>query len=631
MVGTVQAHEKGFGFFVPEDGSPDAFLPPNEMRNILNGDKVRAEIFPDPRKPERFNARFIEMVERKNRTVVGLLSKSNGRLILKPDDQKLPSEVAIEPTAMKTEIGQKALLEITQWPPQHAIRGKIIEILGFASDPGVEIKSVIRKHQWPDHFPKTVETEAHRFPADPEERDYQGRLDLRRLPLLTIDGADAKDFDDAISLEKTQTGHWRLGVHIADVSHYVTPDSPLDKEARSRATSLYLADRVLPMLPHGLSDGLCSLREAVPRLTLSAFMEYDSQGQVIKTHFAPSVIQSSRRGIYKEVQMVLDGSASPEIEKKYSHLNPMLFEMRDLSRLIRKQRSHKGALDFNFPEVKAVMDAEGRVAGVIRLERLETHKMIEDFMVSANEAVATFLWEKKIPAMYRIHEPPSPMDLEELVAFLKAYHIPHKHLDLSTPKGFQDLLTSVKGEPLEPVVSTLSLRSLKLAVYSTQNLGHFGLGLDSYCHFTSPIRRYPDLVVHRSLKKALNDPGGMAKAEGMLLQASHCSLQERAAEKAERECQKLLQLRFMEDKVGLTFTGVFRHVTAYGAYLEIQPFGVEGFLLLEKLGDGYRFDAQGLCLSTQNGSHLRLGDSMIVKINSIDRIFQRMILEPSRA
>jgi ribonuclease R len=629
VVGTVQAHEKGFGFFVPEDGSPDAFLPPHEMRSILNGDKVKAEIFPDPRQPERFNAHFIEMVERKNRTLVGVLSKQKGLFVLRPDDPKLPAEVPVEMTHMKAEIGQKAVLEITHWPPHHPLKGRLIEILGFAADPGVEIKSVIRKHQWPESFSKSVESEAHRYPADPGEEDFKDRLDLRKLLTLTIDGADAKDYDDAISLEKRPNGHMRLGVHIADVSHYVTPDSPIDKEGKARATSLYLTDRVLPMLPHSLSDGLCSLREDVPRLAMTAFMDYDPQGHVVKTEFSPSVIQSARRGIYKEVQEVLDGTAPPELERKYVRLKPMLFEMRDLSRQIRKHRGEKGALDFDFPEVKAVMDAEGRVVGVIRLERLETHRMIEDFMVSANEAVATFLWEKKIPAMYRIHEPPSPMDLEDLIAFLRAYHIAHKHLDLSSPKGLQDLLTSMKGEPLEPVVSVLALRSLKLAVYSTQNLGHFGLGLDSYCHFTSPIRRYPDLVVHRSLKKALGAPGGVAKGDGMAAQASHCSLQERAAEKAERECQKLLQLRFMEDKVGLSFTGIFRHVTSYGAYLEIQPFGVEGFLPLEKLGQGYRYDAQGLCLSTESGTHLRLGDSMIVKIHSIDRIFQRMLLEPS--
>jgi ribonuclease R len=631
VVGTVQAHEKGFGFLVPEDGTPDAFLPPPEMRNILNGDKVKVEIFPDPRQPDRFNARFISMVERKNRTIVGVLTKTHGNFILRPDDPKLPTEVPVELGAMKADSGQKAVLEVTHWPPHQQLKGRLIEILGFASDPGVEIKSVIRKHQWPESFSKHVETEAHRYPADPTEEDFRDRLDLRKLLTLTIDGADAKDYDDAISLEKRPNGHYRLGVHIADVSHYVTPDSPIDKEGRARATSLYLADRVLPMLPHSLSDGLCSLREDVPRLAMTAFMEYDPQGHVVRTEFAPSVIKSARRGIYKEVQQILDGTAAPPMEQKYAHLKPMLFEMRDLSRLIRKQRNLKGALDFDFPEVKAVLDPEGRVAGVISLERLETHRLIEDFMVAANEAVATFLWEKKIPAMYRIHEPPSPLDLEDLIAFLRAYHISFKHLALSTPKGLQDLLTSMRGEPLEPVVSILALRSLKLAVYSTQNLGHFGLGLESYCHFTSPIRRYPDLVVHRSLKKALGAPGGVAKGEGMAVQASHCSLQERAAEKAERECQKLLQLRFMEDKVGLSFTGVFRHVTQYGAYLEIQPFGVEGFLPLEKFGQGYKYDAQGLCLSTALGSHLRLGDSMIVTIYSIDRILQRMILEPSRA
>ncbi|HEY5037819.1 MAG TPA: RNB domain-containing ribonuclease, partial [bacterium] len=377
-----------------------------------------------------------------------------------------------------------------------------------------------------------------------------------------------------ISLEKDSKGHYRLGVHIADVSHYVRGGTPLDDEAKGRSTSLYLADRVLPMLPHSLSDGLCSLKEGVPRLTMSAFITYDSSGRFIHADFAQTVIQSGRRGIYEEVQQVLDRKANPEVQARYAPFEPTLREMLKLSRLIRKQREITGSLDFNFPEVRAVLDGSGRAIDVRKKDRLESHKLIEDFMVAANEAVATQLDRLKIPTIYRIHEPPGPQDLEELVAFLGAYHIPFKKFDLETPKGLQSLLSSVKGGHFEPVVSNLALRSLKLAVYSTRNAGHFGLALDSYCHFTSPIRRYPDLMVHRSLKKAVGKEKADSTHSNEKL-AIHCSLQERVAEKAERESQKILQLRFMENKVGQAFEGEVRHLTAHGLFMELNPYGIE--------------------------------------------------------
>ena len=596
------------------------------MAQVLDRDTIKARVFPDPRNPERFNAEFLSIIKRARETMVGTLVRDEGHLFLKPDELRVQKWVATRPGQIRHQVGQKAVVKITRWPSQDArMEGDLVEVLGFPDDPGVDIQVVVRKYQWPERFHQAVETQAAQFPENPAERDFAGRRDLRKVPILTIDGPDAKDFDDAISLERTPSGNYRLGVHIADVSHYVQEDSPLDQEARTRATSVYLADRVIPMLPHSLSDGLCSLREGVPRLTLSAFLEYDQDGKSLGAEFAPTVIQSTRRGIYGEVQQVLENEASPDVASKYESLKPMLGQMRDLARLIRRRREQNGSLDFDFPEVRAVLNSEGRVVDVRKLERLGTHMLIEDFMVAANEAVADYLSRQKIPSVYRIHEPPTPRDLEDLTTFLRAYRVPFKNLDLTTPPGLRSLLESVKGHSLEPVISTLALRSLKLAVYATRNAGHFGLGLKSYCHFTSPIRRYPDLVVHRSLKKALQAAAGKSTHAYDKL-SLHCSLQERTAEKMERETQKLMQLRFMANKIGGVYEGPIRHMTAYGAFVELNPYGIEGFLSLDSLGSGFVFEPGSLIMRNRRGDTLHYGDVLKVKVESVDAAFQRLVL-----
>ncbi len=626
--GAVQANEKGFGFFIPDDESPDAFLPPHEMRTLVHGDTIRAKVFPDPWKPGRFNAKLVAVVKRASPTIVGTLLSQPSRLALQPDNPKIPVLIHLNHSRVAGKPGQKAVVRVTQWPGAGGpMEGQIEEILGFPNDPGVDMKSVIRKYQWPERFSQELENHAGSRPENPTEMDWAGRLDLQRVPILTIDGKDAKDFDDAISLEVLPNGHFRLGVHIADVSHYVGDGAPLDQEAQSRATSVYLPDRVLPMLPHSLSDGLCSLREGVPRLTMSAFLDYDHAGHLLKTDFAASVIQSARRGIYEEVQAFLDKTAPPEIRAKYENLEPTLRNMVKLSRLIRQSRADNGPLDFDFPEVKADVDAEGLPVNIRKVERLESHKIIEDFMIAANEAVATHLSRLNVPTLYRVHEPPTESDLEDLKNFLAAYSIPFRKLNLSTPQGLRALLASLKGEPLEPVVSMLTLRSLKLAAYSTKNLGHFGLALKSYCHFTSPIRRYPDLVVHRSLKHALQAHGHASKANYGKL-ALQCSTQERVAEKMERESQKMKQLKFMESRLNQVFDGAIRGLTPYGAYVELEPYGVEGFLpLANLLDDDYDFDPKAMVLRGRRGSRLTLGEPLRVKTLSVDTTFQRLLLQ----
>ena len=626
LIGKVQANEKGFGFFIPEDGSPDAFVPPREMRGILNGDTVKAKVGKDSFKEGKFSATILSVVKRAHEEMVGTLLKERGELYLKPDDFRVTQPIHLIRGPLKGQAGQKAVVLITKWPGDGPMEGRLVEILGFPDEPGVDIKSVIRKYQWPDFFPKPVESQVVGLPENPSETDWQGRLDLRKMLVMTIDGADAKDFDDAISLEVSKTGNYQLGVHIADVSHYVKEGTPLNEESQDRATSLYLADRVLPMLPHSLSDGLCSLKEGVPRLTLSAFLTYSPTGEFIKAGFAQTVIQSRCRGIYEEVQQFLDGTGTPEINSKYAPFKVPLADMVKVAGFIRKQREASGSLDFDFPEVRAVI-ANGKVVDVRKKERLETHRLIEDFMVAANEAVATHLENSKIPAVYRIHEPPDASDIEELTTFLGAYRIPFKGMDFTTPIGLQTLLKSVKGGPYETVVSSLALRSLKLAVYSTHNAGHFGLALKSYCHFTSPIRRFPDLIVHRALKKALQKEKNISPSKPLDKIALHSSEQERLAEKAERESQKILQLRFMENKVGQKFEGPVRHLTPYGAYVELNPYGIEGFLPLENIKDDlYLLDASNLVLRGKRGAKIQLGDVLKVEVLSVDMVFQRLLL-----
>lgn len=628
LEGKVQANEKGFGFFIPADDThEDAFIPPRLMEGILDGDIVRARVQIDRYKAGKFIVESLELLKRSHNTVVGTLMSETGKTFLRPDDTRLPLALVQKGPIPPVE-GQKAVLRITEWPGEgrRIMAGILEELLGFPGEPGVDIKSVIRKYEWPESFPLAVMDQVAHFPADPTPQDWEGRMDLRHLQILTIDGKDAKDFDDAISLERLANGRIRLGVHIADVSHYVSEGSPLDVEAFARSTSLYLADRVLPMLPQALSDGLCSLREGVPRLTVSAFLTYSAQGKLQGTEFRNTVIQSARRGIYEEVQAFLDGKASPEVYAKYEAFGGMLRDMVHLSRAIRKDREHKGSLDFDFPEVRAIIE-NGKIVGVQRKERLETHRLIEDFMVAANEAVATFLDGKHAPALYRIHEAPEPRDLEDLTTFLDAYHIPHKGLDLSTPPGMQKLIKSVQGGPWQAPVSTLSLRSLKLAVYATRNAGHFGLGLDSYCHFTSPIRRYPDLIVHRAIKKARLSSNPVPKDRRLDKMALQTSEQERKAEKAERESQRILQLRFMEGQVGKTFPGTVRHLTAHGAFVELEPLGIEGFLPMESLTDDlYTFTEASLSLNGKRGGRILIGDKMTVSVANVDMVLQRMTL-----
>ncbi len=627
-VGIVHLHERGFGFLVPLDGSPDAFMPPREVRDVMHGDTIKARVAPDPRKEGKLSATFLSIIKRGRQTLVGVLSKEHGHLILRPSDPRFEDPVRLLPGRVQGQPGQAAVVRITTWPaPGRSLQGQVLEVLGDPKNPGTDMLMVVRKHDWPDRFSPLTVAEASRYPTDPGPNDFRGRRDLRNLPVLTIDGEDAKDFDDALSIEKTRKG-WRLGVHIADVSYYVREGGPIDLEARERATSLYLPDRCLPMLPSSLADGLCSLKERVPRVVVSVFMDFPfGSGLPVDVAFDLSVIQSRRRGVYEEVQQVLDGTALKTVQEKYSPVLGVLKDLQGLSRLVRAERVKRGAVDFDFPEVKTVLDREGRVIDVRKKPRLESHRIVEDFMIAANEAVASHLAARKAPALYRVHEPPSARDQEELVSVLRAYRVPFKVQDLVRPDGLQALLDSIRGGPLEPLISHMALRSLRMAVYSTRNLGHFGLASASYCHFTSPIRRYPDLEVHRALKSSLGWTTSRPPAGPKLDQlATHCSDRERLADAAEREADRIKEVQFMQDKLGREFPGVVSGLVNRGAFVEILPFGLEGFIPLERFhGDRYAYDETSRILKGQH-RRVRLGDRLKVRVDAVDPVAQRITL-----
>ncbi len=496
-----------------------------------------------------------------------------------------------------------------------------ISHLGGEGTAHLDTLILIKKHALKEDFDAATEAEARHLAPEPPESDKQGRLDLRETITFTIDGADAKDFDDAVSIERTKTG-WTLGVHIADVANYVKPGTALDKEAYERGTSVYLPGRVIPMLPEALSNGLCSLRPDVDRLTMSALMDLDEKGRVIGSRFANSVIHSARRFTYEELEAWYNGDASalrPGEEKK---LGETLREMKTVALLRRKLREQRGALDFDFPETKVELDATGRPTALKRRTRLFTHQLIEEFMLAANEAVATELRESGYPVLYRVHEQPDPEKMAITLAFLGKLKIGAPKGDIK-PKDLQRMLALIAGKPEQRLVHTLILRSLRLARYTPGHDIHFGLALDDYCHFTSPIRRYPDLFVHRLLKSRIAQAGKeKAKAQIGDMEAIglHTSTMERKAEACERDCVRAKQIRFLEDKIGQTFDATITSVTHFGFFCEIDAFPAEGLVPLGSLKDDfYDYDRDNYCLmGARKKRKIQIGDKLQVIVKRAD-------------
>jgi ribonuclease R len=634
VTGKLSIHQAGYGFLVPEKaGEPDIFIAAENTGTAMNGDRVVARISRDvpTRRAEdrhRSEGRVIRILERARDTIVGTLQHSRNFYYVVPDDPRLVHNVYVQvpPRAKLPKApanGDKVVVRLEAWESRHVNpEGEIIEVLGASTAPGIDMLSIIRKYDLPTEFPKAVLDEANRIPQSVEQKLIRGREDLRDQFIVTIDPDDARDFDDAIKVEKIHNdGGWRLGVHIADVSAYVTPDSALDREARRRGNSVYLPDRVIPMLPERLSNGVCSLNPGVDRLTHSVFVEFDKNGRAKNAHFAKSVIRSAKRLTYKEAYAILQTKPNGELSRR-------LHTAWELASLLRRKRFEQGSLDLDFPEVKVHIDANGRPIRLERVENDESHQLVEEFMLAANEAVARELRHRSIATIYRVHEDPDPEKLGEYREFILSFG--YKVGDLSQRKEVQRFLASIRSKPEEQALKIGLLKSLKRARYAAQPLGHYGLAKANYLHFTSPIRRYADLVVHRTL--AERDSPRRSKIDIGQIEslAGHISDTERNAAEAEIESVRLKKLQFFEQQLKERNPQVFRaavmDVRNYGLMVELPDALMTGVVHVSTLSDDfYRFDAvQRRLVGRRTNRRFSVGDEIRVFVARVDT-FKRQI------
>ncbi|RSK28530.1 ribonuclease R [Bacillus sp. HMF5848] len=625
--GKVTAHAKGFAFVIPDDkDSDDVFIPPTEMNNAMHGDTVLVRVSSES-SGTRKEGTIVRIVERGVTETVGTYVESRSFGFVIPDDKKIVNDIFIPKQASGGAVeGHKVVVRITNYPEgKMSAEGEVIKILGHKNDPGVDIISIIHKHGLPQDFPNDVVEQANDTPDVIAEDEIVNRRDLRDEVIVTIDGADAKDLDDAVTVEKLENGHYKLGVHIADVSHYVTEGSPIDKEAYERGTSVYLVDRVIPMIPHRLSNGICSLNPKVDRLTLSCEMEVNDKGEVVSHEIFQSVIKTTERMTYHDVNRILVDK-DEETRKRYNSLVPMFEQMEQLASLLREKRFGRGAIDFDFKEAKVLVDNEGKPTDVVIRERSIAERLIEEFMLLANETIAEHFHWLNVPFIYRIHEDPNPDKLRRFLEFITNFGYVVRGTGNSIhPRALQEILEAVNGKPEETVVSTVMLRSMKQAKYFEESLGHFGLSTDFYTHFTSPIRRYPDLIVHRLIRTYLIE-GKVDETTRALWNekipdiAEHTSNMERRAVDAERETDDLKKAEFMEDKVGEEYEGIISSVTNFGMFVEL-PNTIEGLVHVSYLTDDYyRYDERNLAMiGERTGNVFRIGDEITVRVVNVNK------------
>ncbi|MCY7999090.1 ribonuclease R [Bacillus haynesii] len=625
--GKVSAHAKGFAFVLPEDSSlDDVFIPPSELNTAMNGDTVLVRLSTETGGTKKEGA-IIRIIERNIQKIVGTYTETKNFGFVIPDDKKITNDIFIPKHAKNGAVeGHKVVVRLTSYPEgRMSAEGEVIEILGHKNDPGIDILSIIHKHGLPGDFPAEAMEQAGNTPDTIDEKDLEGRRDLRDQTIVTIDGADAKDLDDAVTVTKLKNGHYKLGVHIADVSHYVTEGSPIDQEAYERGTSVYLVDRVIPMIPHRLSNGICSLNPKVDRLTLSCEMLINPQGQVLEHEIFQSVIKTTERMTYSDVNKILVDD-DEELKQKYEALVPMFKDMEDLAAILRGKRMERGAVDFDFKEAKVLVDEEGKAKDVVLRERSTAEKLIEEFMLVANETVAEHFHWMNVPFIYRIHEDPDQEKLQRFLEFVTTFGYVVKGTAGSIhPKALQSVLEEVRDRPEEAVISTVMLRSMKQAKYDPQSLGHFGLSTEFYTHFTSPIRRYPDLIVHRLIRTYLiqgkTDEATREKwAEKLPEIAEHTSNMERNAVDAERETDDLKKTEFMLDKIGEEFDGVISSVTNFGMFVEL-PNTIEGLVHVSFMTDDfYRYDEQHYAMiGERTGNVYRIGDEITVRVVDVNK------------
>ena len=632
FVGKFVSHRKGFGFVESdEELVQDLFIPKNDINGALHNDRVMAEIVTPATEDRRAEGKVIKIIKREVTRVVGLFQENKSFGFVVPDDKKFNQDIFIPKRGFNgAKNDDKVVCEITLWPQENRKpEGKIIEVLGKKGERGVEIDSIIRAHGLPEEFPKKVIDEANYVSSQDLEDEIARRLDLRHLDIFTIDGEDAKDLDDAISIEVLPNGNYKLGVHIADVTHYVREKSKLDKEALKRATSVYLVDKVIPMLPKQLSNGVCSLNPFEDKLTLSCIMEIDENGKVVNSEIAETVINSKARMTYTEVSDILEKD-DEKLKQTFAKQVEDFKNAEKLARILMKRRERRGAIDFDFPEAKIILNREGKVVDIKCYERRISNKMIEEFMLVANETVAEHFYWLQLPFVYRIHETPSAEKMEDLNKFIATfgYHIKGDLEDVH-PKEIQSLVEKIKGTKEEESISTIALRSMKQAKYSPQCIGHFGLAAKYYCHFTSPIRRYPDLQIHRIIKEQLNNKLNNKRQEQLSHIVEYASTQsserERAAELAERDVHDFYKACYMADKVGQEFDGVVSSVTSFGMFVELEN-TVEGLIRLANMRDDYYIYNQETYTIMGERSHktFKIGDTVRIKVDNVNVDFREI-------
>ncbi len=626
--GKIEMHAKGFAFLIPDDeDQSDVYIHHSDLASAMNNDKVLVRLEQtSTEEGHRPEGRVIRVLERAIHQVVGTFEDSKSFGFVIADDKRIPNDIFIPKNKTHGAIsGHKVIAQITKYPEKRmSAEGEIIKILGHKNDPGIDIISILYKHGIPMDFPEEVLQQAAETTETVSDEEIAERRDLRDEIIVTIDGADAKDLDDAVSIKQLDNGNYQLGVYISDVSHYIPEGSPMDQEAFERGTSVYLVDRVIPMIPHKLSNGICSLNPRVDRLTIGCEMEINSSGKMVHHEIFQSVIRTTERMTYDDINKILIDK-NPQLREKYSTLVPMFETMEKLAKTLRNKRMNRGAIDFDFKEAQVVVDDEGRATDIVLRERLVGERIIEEFMLAANEAIAEHFHWLDVPFIHRIHENPDEAKLEHFFQFLGGLGISVKGtMNDVHPKALQNVLERVEGRPEEMVVSKLMLRSMQQAKYDPESIGHFGLATDFYTHFTAPIRRYPDLIVHRLirtylLKGQLDGKTVAAWKKKLPDIAKHASDRERVAVDAERDTDDLKKAEYMMDKIGQTYTGIISSVTSFGMFVELEN-TVEGLVHVSYLTDDYyHFDERSYALiGERTGKVYRIGQEVDVTVIGVD-------------
>ncbi|MCI1945397.1 ribonuclease R [Clostridium luticellarii] len=633
ITGKFQGHQKGYGFVIPDDEGMDVFVSSSFSNGAMNGDKVVVKVIKEENKGKKCEGEIIRVLERANKTIIGTFENSRNFGFVVPEEKRIYQDIFIPKECKKdAETGDIVIVQITKWSGNRRNpEGKIVDILGKRGEKGIDILTIIKKNNLPEDFPAKVLAYAENIPDEIPEGEYKRRVDLRDVVTVTIDGEDAKDLDDAVSLRKLENGNYYLGVHIADVSHYVHENSPLDREALKRGNSVYLIDRVIPMLPRKLSNGICSLNPNTDRLTLSCLMEIDKNGKVLKHDIVESIIKSNERMTYTDVTKILKHE-DPEIMSRYDYLVDTFKLMEELCRILNKKRKIRGAIDFDFEECKITLDSLGVPISIEPYERGISNRIIEEFMLVCNETIAEHMFWTNIPFVYRIHEDPDEEKLMRFNEFVHNLGYVIKWGQEVHPKALQDIIEKVKGKKEETVVSTLLLRSMKQARYSPECVGHFGLAARYYCHFTSPIRRYPDLIIHRIIKEFINGKLNEGRIKKLAKEVEYAARQtsdtERLAQDAEREVDDLKKAEYMSKRIGEEYDGIVSSVTNFGMFVELSN-TIEGLVHMSTLEDDYYiYDEKHLSLIGEKTRNIyKLGDEVRIRVVKVDMFAHEIYFE----